>query len=211
SFGHDQVEWFRVAQLAIPLYDVNHARKAGDVYKEHQMDLEDWCISMQGGTNYQTLPLVLPTTYGLIEAMAPRAPLVHNLPGVEAAYELSPDKMHPGGLAAPHLCDCLSPTSVLQNLYFIDAFDLISTRERDWALRELRNEWTTSYNQGPKSTTPEAQARPTDDAAVASVQPAQAVPAVNEQPTKERKMEDELEQYLDDPEEPNLDIKVLDC
>lgn len=78
----------------------------------------------------------------------------------------------------------------------------------------------------------EAQASPTDDAAAASMQPAQAVPAVNEQPMKKRKvtlgtllggrvtkepastpkpdeMEDELEQYLDDSEEPNLDIKVL--
>lgn len=107
SSGHDQpdVEWFRVAQRAIQLLDVNHARKADDVYKEHQMDLEDWAINMQGvavlqpvadgtqylqGTKYPTLPLVLPTAHGLIEAMARSAPLVLNFPG-KVAYELSPD------------------------------------------------------------------------------------------------------------------------
>ncbi|KAL3913083.1 MAG: hypothetical protein SGPRY_008108 [Prymnesium sp.] len=143
SSGHDQMEC-RVAQRAIQLYDVNHSRKAGDVYKKHQMDLEDWRINMQ------RVAVLQPITDG------------------------------------------------------------------------------TQYLQGTKYPP-----RPTDDVAAASVQPAQAVPAVNEQPTKKRKvmlgtllgrsvkkepastpkpeeMEDELEQDLDDSEEPNLDIKVLD-
>jgi hypothetical protein len=33
SSGHDQMEWFRVQQRPVQLYDVDHARKAGDAYK----------------------------------------------------------------------------------------------------------------------------------------------------------------------------------
>ena len=36
SSGHDQMEWFRVQQRSVQLYDVDHARKAGDAYKQHQ-------------------------------------------------------------------------------------------------------------------------------------------------------------------------------
>ena len=79
SSGHDQMEFFRVQQRAIQLYDVNHSRKAGDAYREHQMGLDNWHINLEGvavlqpiadwtqhmqGTKYPTLPLVLPTIYG---------------------------------------------------------------------------------------------------------------------------------------------------
>jgi len=39
SSGHDQMEWFRVGQRAVQLYDVNHARKAGHAYQQYQMGL----------------------------------------------------------------------------------------------------------------------------------------------------------------------------
>ena len=108
------MEWFRVNQRAIQLYDVNHSRKAGDAYRQHQMGLEDWRISLESvatlqpiadwtqhmqGTKYPTLPLVLPTVYGLIEGMMPEAPLVLNFAG-QTPYELEPNEMHPGVLEA---------------------------------------------------------------------------------------------------------------
>ena len=112
SSGHDQMEWFRVGQRAIQLYDVNHARKAGDAYRQHQMGLEDWRINLESvavlqpiadwtqhmqGTKYPTLPLVLPTIYGLIEGMGPEASLTLDFQG-QAAYELEPSEMHDGVL-----------------------------------------------------------------------------------------------------------------
>ena len=114
SSGHDQMEWFRVGQRAVQSYDINHARKAGDAYKDHQMGLEDWRINLEGvavlqpiadwtqhmqGTKYPTLPLVLPTVYSLIGNMAPEAHLTLAFPG-EEEFELEPDEMHPGVLEA---------------------------------------------------------------------------------------------------------------
>ena len=111
SSGHDQMEFFRVQQRSVQLYDVNHARKAGEAYKEHQMGLEDWRINlegvavlqpiadwtqhMQGTKNYPTLPLVLPTVYSLIEGMGPDKALIMDFPQQEA-YELEPKEMHDG-------------------------------------------------------------------------------------------------------------------
>ena len=48
SSDHDQMEWFRYEQRAVQLYDVNHSRKAGDAYRQHQLGLEDWQINEQG-------------------------------------------------------------------------------------------------------------------------------------------------------------------
>ena len=108
------MEWFRVQQRAVQLYDVDHARKAGDAYKQHQMGLEDWTINLQSaavlqpvadwtqhmqGTKYPTLPLVLPTIYELIDVMDSTAPLQLAFPD-ELPYELEPKDMHPGVLAA---------------------------------------------------------------------------------------------------------------
>ena len=36
------MEFYRFQQRAVQLYDVNHSRKAGDAYREHQMDLHNW-------------------------------------------------------------------------------------------------------------------------------------------------------------------------
>ena len=96
------------------LYDVQHSRKAGDAYKDHQLGLEDWTINEQGtavllpfadwtqhmqGTKYPTFPLVLPTVYVLIDVVKPSEPLALSFPGVDA-YELQPDEMHAGVLNA---------------------------------------------------------------------------------------------------------------
>ena len=51
------------------------------------------------GTQYPTLPLVLPTVYGLIEGMAPESPLALSFSG-QASYELEPADMHDGVLQA---------------------------------------------------------------------------------------------------------------
>lgn len=113
--AHDQMEFFRVNQRAVQLYDVNHARRAGDAYKCHQMGLEDWTINlqavavlqpladwtqhMQASKGYATLPLVLPTIYNIIDSLSPSSPLQLHFPG-EAPYELTPAEMHPPVLAA---------------------------------------------------------------------------------------------------------------
>ena len=114
SSGHDQMEFFRVQQRAVQLYDVNHARKAGNAYSQYQMGLEDWRINQESvavlqpvadwtqhmqGTKYPTLPLVLPTVYDLINGMKPDAALTLDFPGVPA-YDLEPSEMHQGVLSA---------------------------------------------------------------------------------------------------------------
>ena len=114
SSDHGQMDWFRYEQPAVQLYDVQHSRKAGDAYKQHQLGLEDWTINEQGvavlqpfadwtqhmqGTKYPTLPLVLPTTYALIADINPQAQLDLSFPGV-AAYSLQPNEIHKGVLAA---------------------------------------------------------------------------------------------------------------
>ena len=58
--------------------------------------IADWTQHMQG-TKYPTLPLVLPTVYGLIDGMASDKPLTLSFQGQEA-YELEPDEMHDGVL-----------------------------------------------------------------------------------------------------------------
>ena len=47
SSGHDQMDFFRVQQRAVQLYDINHARKAGEAYRQHQMGLSDWRINLE--------------------------------------------------------------------------------------------------------------------------------------------------------------------
>jgi len=114
SSGHDQMEFFRVQQRALQLYDVNHARKAGDAYRQYQMGLEDWRINLESvavlqpvadwtqhmqGTKYPTLPLVLPTVYDMIHGMKPDATLTLDFPGVQE-YDRKPSEMHQGVLLA---------------------------------------------------------------------------------------------------------------
>ena len=183
SSGHDQMEWFRVAQRAVQLYDVNHARKAGEAYRQHQMNLEDWRINQESvavlqpiadwtqhmqGTKYPTLPLVLPTVYGLIEGMAPETALTLAFPGTPS-IELEPEDMHQGVLAArtamhddwvsrwiTNLPDETKRTYAIATLLhpyfkdysFIDGFDMIPSSDKEWALRELRTEWSTVEAQG---------------------------------------------------------------
>eukprot|EP00966_Prymnesium_polylepis_P004533 104099-Prymnesium_polylepis.1 len=92
------MNWFRYEQRAVQLYDVKHSRKAGEAYKDHQLGLEDWTINEQAtavllpvanwtqhmqGTKYPTLPLVLPTTYAIIDVTKPLEPLEISFPGVE--------------------------------------------------------------------------------------------------------------------------------
>lgn len=104
------MEFFRVNQRAIQLYDIDHARASGDAYRQHQMGLDDWDINaqsvavlqpiadwnqhMQGTKSYPTLPLVLPTVYTLIAGMADDAPLEFSFRG-QLPYELEPSELHP--------------------------------------------------------------------------------------------------------------------
>lgn len=272
SSGHDQMDWFRVQQRAIQLYDVNHARKAGDAYKEHQMGLENWRINLEAnaalqgpadwtqhlqGTKYPTLPLVLPTTYGLIESMAPTMPLTLSFPG-ETAYELASKDIHPGVLKArtemyddfesrwvtnidPKVKRTYAIATLLHPCFktydFIDDFDLIPQSDKAWALSELRFEWATVWKPRPKTLEPPEALEPSADspkpADVPAATPgADASKAAVEPLTKKRKVTlgsllggrvkkepapeaqkepelDELEQYLADPEDPELNIKVL--
>ena len=104
------MEFFRVNQRALQLYDVNHARQAGNAYKVHQMNLDDWQKNTESvavlqpiadwtqhmrGTKYPTPPLVLPTLYGLIDSLSPSMPLHLSFPCM-AAYELEPEAMDTG-------------------------------------------------------------------------------------------------------------------
>lgn len=268
SSGHDQMEWFRVHQRAVQLYDVNHARKAGDAYKGHQMGLEDWRINLEGvavlqpiadwtqylqGTKYPTMPLVLPTTYDLIQSLAPDSPLKLYFPG-EVGYELLPTEMHAGVLAArtamyddwvsrwvtnidPEVKRIYAITTLLHPCFktydFIDDFDLVQPSDKAWALAELRCEWKTAWKPQPKPIPDGAPGTSTDAEPPAS--DAVALPlAAGEPPKKHRKVslgsllsgrvkkdatsvvapppvlaQDELEQYLEDPEVPELDLMVL--
>eukprot|EP00966_Prymnesium_polylepis_P108900 2520566-Prymnesium_polylepis.1 len=266
SGGHDQMEWFRVEQRAVQLYDVNHARVAGDAYKDNQLGLEDWRINLEGvavlqgvadwtqhmqGTKYPTLPLVLPATYALIESLGPEVALQLNFQG-ETEYELETKDMHPGVLQArtdmyddwvsrwiTNLDPTVKRTYAIATLLhpcfktyeFIDDFELIPASDKEWALRELRNEWATVWKPRPQPPSAANAPPPTADAA-------DAVPTseTNHTPTgytKKRKVTlgtllgsrikkesspqvaqptaslDELEAYLADPEEPPVDMKVL--
>ena len=224
SSGHNQMEWFRVGQRAIQLYDVNHARKAGDAYKKHQMDLADWTINtqsvavlqpiadwtqhMQGTKSYPTLPLVLPTVYCLIENMAPKQPLDLNFQG-QAAYELKPEEMHPGVLAArtemyddwvlrwitnldPEVKRTYAIASLLHPCFktydFIDGLDLIPQGDKALALRELRTEWTTVWKPPPKATEPAAAAAATLTTATEAPAAAATMDSPAEPPKKVRKV-----------------------
>ena len=82
------MEFYRFQQRAVQLYDVNHSRKAGDAYRQHQMDLSNWQINeqsvavltpmgdwtqhMQGTKSYPTMPLVLPLAYNIIDVTKAR-------------------------------------------------------------------------------------------------------------------------------------------
>ena len=115
---------------------------------------------------------------------------------------------------------------------FIDDFDLIPQSDKVWALRELRTEWSTVWK--PHKKTPVAAS--TDEAATpipANPAPTAEQPGTSakEPPKKQRKVSlggllggrikkeatatpekpelDELEEYLAEPEETDLEIKVL--
>ena len=267
SSGHDQMEWFRVQQRSVQLYDIDHARQAGDAYKEHQMGLEDWRINlegtavlqpcadwtqhMQGTKSYPTLPLVLPTTYGLIERLGPESVLTLDFPG-QTPYELEPKEMHDGVLEArtsmydnwverwitkidPDVKRTYAIATLLHPCFktydFIDGFDLIPQSDKEWALRELRSEWVTSWKHRPQPSSADTSTATAADAPT-DASSAPSASETMERPTKHRKVSlgglmggrvkkeaaaaqdkpvelDELEQYLADTEEPELDVKVL--
>lgn len=114
SWG-EMLEFYRLEQRAVQLYDIRHSRKAGAAYRENQMDLNDWRINeqacavvqkvndwvqyMEGTKTYPTLPMVLPTMYNLINDLRPDAPLICDFQG-EDTYQLLPCEMHPGVLKA---------------------------------------------------------------------------------------------------------------
>ncbi|KAL1514647.1 hypothetical protein AB1Y20_003739 [Prymnesium parvum] len=281
SGSYDQMEFFRIQQRAIQLYDVEHARKAGDVYRLHQLDLEDWLINvqavavlqpvadwtqhMQGTKSYATLPLILPTIYNLMESMTADANLVLAFQG-ERPYELQPDEMHAGVLAARTLMfqdfkcrwidnlkddakrvyaistllhPCFKSYSFIEDLSFIPAAD------KRWALKELRTEWQFSWNidsdkqvedepnkevveldgeEASPTAGTAAQATPGEDMAPATSSPqlikkkgkvtlggllvkkkrAELLP---DEPTRPQR--DELEEYLNEEEEVDVDMDVL--
>ena len=62
--------------------------------------IADWTQHMQG-TKYPTLPLVLPTVYGLIAGMAPTATLTMAFHG-KPTYELAPSEMEDSVREARH-------------------------------------------------------------------------------------------------------------
>jgi hypothetical protein len=199
-----QMEWFRVAQRAVQLYDVNHARKAGHAYQQHQMNLEDWRINMESvavlqpiadwtqlmqGTKYPTLPLVLPTVYGLIDGMAPETALTCSFQGAPS-YDLEPSEMHKGVLEArtdmhtdwvsrwitnlpPETKRTYAIATLLHPCFksydFIDEYAFITSADKAWALRELRTEWATVWK-----TKPEAAAGPSSANAPVADAPADA-------------------------------------
>ena len=221
SSGHDQMEWFRVAQRVVQLYDVNHARKAGEAYRQHQMNLEDWRINQESvavlqpiadwtqhmqGTKYPTLPLVLPTVYGLIEGMAPETALTLAFPGTPS-IELEPEDMHQGVLAArtamhddwvsrwiTNLPDETKRTYAIATLLhpyfkdysFIDGFDMIPSSDKEWALRELRTEWSTVWK--PKAAEPTTTDGAPAPAPTPETAPAPEADAAPDPPKKARKV-----------------------
>jgi hypothetical protein len=116
SSGFNSMEWYRSQQRAVQHYDVNHSRKAGDAYRQHQMDLSDWRINeqsvgvlqpvadwtqlMEGTKGYPTMPLVLPTVYNIIEITKPAAPLIFDFPGMATPTQITAGEMIPGVLDA---------------------------------------------------------------------------------------------------------------
>ena len=137
------------------------------------------------------------------------------------------------------LLECTKPVDAHHPCFkiydFIDDFDLISTSEKEWALRELRTEWRTVWK--PKQKEPEA-GTSSDDVPdpVPSPVPLGPVPTPDiclmvEPPKKQRKVtlggllggrvkkepaapapkpeQDALEEYLLEPEETDLDLNVL--
>ena len=134
------------------LYDVQHSRKAGDAYKDHQLGLEDWTINEQGtavllpfadwtqhmqGTKYPTFPLVLPTVYVLIDVVKPSEPLALSFPGVDA-YELQPDEMHAGVLNAR--------TNLHNDLLRRFVTELDPVFKRTYAIATLLHPWFKDYS-----------------------------------------------------------------
>ena len=110
---------------------------------------------------------------------------------------------------------------------------MIPQSDKEWALRELRNEWATVWKPRPKPADAPAADAPADDAPSAAPPANEAQSPALDQVTKKRKVSlgsllgsrvkkeaasteaakaselDELEQYLADPEEPPIDVKVL--
>lgn len=146
--------------------------------------IADWTQHMQG-TKYPTLPLVLPTIYGLIEGMSPEAPLILSFQ-CQKAYELMPREMHSGVLTARSsmyddwvsrwitnlplevkrtyaIATLLHPC--FKKYEFIDNLSFIPITDKAWALRELRTEWMTVWK------TPSVVATPTAAVATAEATP----------------------------------------
>ena len=122
------------------------------------------------GTKYPTLPLVLPTVYGLIDGMAPESALELSFPAVQA-YSLEPSEMHAGVLEArtamhadfvsrwiTNLPDETKRTYAIATLLhpcfksydFIDEYNFIPSSDKAWALSELRTEWSTVWKPRPE-------------------------------------------------------------
>lgn len=214
--------------------------------------IADWTQHLQG-TKYPTLPLVLPTTYGLIERMSPSSPLTIAFPD-EVEYELEPEEMHPGVLEArtamyndwvtrwitnldPEAKRIYAIATLMHPCFkeydFIDDFDLIPKSDKAWAIRELRNEWRTAWKPGPVTNTSPEQGSPEAEILNADQCTTELVPPLKKKKArsvtlgsllggrakKEKEQApvmvvtepelDELEQYLTDPEKPDLDMNLL--
>lgn len=104
-FTHDQMDWFRINQTPTQLYDINHDRKSGDVYRQHQMTVDDWDVNKQciailqpqanatnllEGSNYVTASLVLPVMGKVIQSCHPE----HTTECPWDGSMLSPANMH---------------------------------------------------------------------------------------------------------------------
>lgn len=114
SWG-EMMEFYRLEQRAVQLYDVRHSRKAGVAYRENQMGLKDWQVNeqacaivqmvndwvqlMEGTRSYPTMPLVLPTIYTLINELQPSASLKCCFAG-EDPYQLQPHEIDKDVLSA---------------------------------------------------------------------------------------------------------------
>eukprot|EP00967_Tisochrysis_lutea_P038977 scaffold46765_cov39-Tisochrysis_lutea.AAC.1 len=174
------MEFFRLHQRAIQMYDCNHSKNAGAAYKQHQLSLADWQMNLESvavlqpiadwtqhmqGTKYPTLPLVLPTIYGLIDGLAPHTPLKVSFCNA-TPYDLAPGQLEAGVMEARTLLyDDFKRRWVSQlpfetkrtyaiaimlhpcfkHFDFVDEYTFTLASDKAWAKRELMTEWLAAY------------------------------------------------------------------
>ena len=177
-YSHDSMEWFRVGQRAVQIYDVKHGAKArhdDGPYGESHMDHADWTLNcdsvivlqpaaqgvkMIEGPKYIMSSLVLPLIHQMIAALkkpeliphwdAENAiPTTHQTPELKAAKRLY---LH--AMMKRFIDDFPLRTKAQYAICtFLDPrfkkYPFTSPAEREWAENELRKEWASWYVQVP--------------------------------------------------------------